>query len=59
MNLVINPEFRFLESFLKRLPECFDSEGETIYKARNEIRIFEIEGLVLNVKKLPKTNFCQ
>ncbi|MDD4921121.1 MAG: lipopolysaccharide kinase InaA family protein [Bacteroidales bacterium] len=57
MNMVINPEFQFLEAFLKRLPECFYSEGETIYKARNEIKIFKVDGLVLNVKSYRKPIF--
>jgi len=54
MNMVINPDFKQLEGFLKRLPDCFEREGQTIYKARNEIRIFEVEGLVLNVKSYRK-----
>jgi tRNA A-37 threonylcarbamoyl transferase component Bud32 len=57
MKVVINPEFQFLEKFLKRLPDCFDTEGKTIYKSRNEIKIYELNGLVLNVKSYKKPIF--
>lgn len=57
MKLIINPGFRFLENFLKRLPDFFESEGQTIYKSRNEIKIFEESGLLLNVKSYRKPIF--
>lgn len=38
-------------SFWKRLPEVFSREGITIYKGRNEIKIFQIEGRTVCVKK--------
>jgi hypothetical protein len=44
-----------LRNFLENLHENFDNQGITIYKGRNEIKIFECEGLKLNVKsfKIP------
>jgi tRNA A-37 threonylcarbamoyl transferase component Bud32 len=54
MSLVVNPDFLSLEPFLQSLPECFDREGMTVYKGRNEIKIFEREGLLLNVKSYRK-----
>jgi len=57
MNFVIHPEFRFLESFLNRLPDFFEKEGKTIYKGRNEIKVFEEGGLLLNVKSYRKPIF--
>lgn len=57
MNSVINPDYRFLEDFLKRLPGCFETEGETIYKARNEIKVFQMQDLRLNVKSYRKPIF--
>lgn len=57
MNIVINPEFRFLEGFLMHIPECFELEGKTIYKSRNEIKIYEEKGLTLNVKSYRKPIF--
>ncbi|MDD3906668.1 MAG: tyrosine protein kinase, partial [Bacteroidales bacterium] len=57
MTFFINPKFQFLEDFLKRLPECFEKEGHTIYKSRNEVKTFNIEGMALNVKSYRKPIF--
>jgi len=54
MKFFINPEFLFLEDFLKHLPECFEKKGYTIYKSRNEVKTFNVEGLALNVKSYRK-----
>jgi len=43
-----------MEVFLKSLPTVFEKEGETIYKSRNELKIFEQEGLRINVKRYKK-----
>ncbi|GAB7086221.1 hypothetical protein JCM15579A_03250 [Marinifilum fragile] len=55
MRYIINPDYLFVENFVKNLPHVFDNEGVSIYKGRNEIKIFECEGLKLNVKsfKIP------
>ncbi len=37
--------------FLEQLPAYFSREGKTIYKGRNEIKIFQINGKTLCVKK--------
>lgn len=37
--------------FLAQLPEVFSREGQTIYKGRNEIKKFEINGRTVCVKK--------
>lgn len=50
MKLIINPEFNSYSSFIESIPSIFDREGETIYKARNEIKIFSINGVIFNVK---------
>lgn len=39
------------KDFLARLPEMFTSEGKTIYKGRNEIKTFTVEGRTVCVKK--------
>lgn len=38
-------------SFWERLPEVFDKEGQTIYKGRNEIKNFTVDGRTVCVKK--------
>ena len=40
MNIVINPSHKHLEPFIRRLPLLYDTEGEVIYKSRNEVRLF-------------------
>lgn len=54
MKMVVNPEFKHLYEFLTCLPDVFETEGCTIYKSRNEIKTFEYQGLVLNVKRYRK-----
>ena len=55
MRIKINPKYSKLKPFLENLHQNFDKEGKSIYKGRNEIRVFEFEGLKLNVKsfKIP------
>lgn len=55
MKITINPKYNSLESFVKKIPSVFDTEGTLIYKARNEIKVFETAGLAVNVKsyKIP------
>jgi len=41
MNLVINSEYNSLSDWIKGIPSFFSIQGETIYKARNEIKTFD------------------
>lgn len=56
MEVVINPKYESLTDFVYRLPEIFSSEGETIYKSRNEIKVFE-SPVSLNVKQYKIPSF--
>ena len=49
MKEVINPAYGRFEDFVRRVPRIFSEEGKTIYKARNEIKVFEVDGVELNV----------
>lgn len=51
MILVENPRQKQFADFVKSIPARFDQEGIVIYKKRNEIRVFEVDGVRLNVKK--------
>ena len=51
MQGVINPAYRRFEDFVRRVPRIFSEEGKTIYKARNKIKVFEVDGVELNVKR--------
>ncbi|MDR3218611.1 MAG: hypothetical protein LBU22_06455 [Dysgonamonadaceae bacterium] len=45
MNIVIHPQYQHFCSFLESLPQTFGKEGESIYKGRNEIKVFHtLEG---------------
>lgn len=57
MKIVINPDYQRFAAFIRTLPERFDREGITIYKARNEIKVFEAEGVKLNVKRFKVPHF--
>ena len=49
--VVIHPDYTFCADFIHRLPDIFHTEGETIYKSRNEIKVFEVNGIMINVKQ--------
>lgn len=51
MKFEINPKYKQLEDFVLSLPTRFDNEGEMIYDGRrNKIKVFEVDGLKVNVK---------
>jgi len=43
MKEIINPAYGRFEDFVRRVPRIFSEEGKTIYKARNEIKVFEVQ----------------
>ncbi len=51
MKLVLNPLFESLRTFVEDIPAHFEKEGHTIYKGRNEIKVFEVNGIQINVKR--------
>lgn len=57
MNIVINPTFQSFQSFVESVPQSFGYEGRTIYKGRNEIKVFQVNGIEVNVKKYRKPIF--
>ena len=55
--LVLNPQFKHLETFMKSLPTRFaKNEGEVIYKGRNELRKINYEGCDYIVKAFRTPN---
>ncbi|NDV93932.1 hypothetical protein D0T84_03235 [Dysgonomonas sp. 521] len=56
VNIVINPKYKQLEDFVRNLPDTFDHTGETVYDGRNTIKVFDIQGLEVNVKSFKKPN---
>ncbi len=49
--IVIHPDYSGLRDFITRLPEIFLHEGEYLHDGRNKIKIFDIGGLRINVKR--------
>lgn len=58
--IFINEEFSFLTNFVNSVPKIFEKNGEIIYDARNQIRVFELpSGEKINVKRFKKPIFLQ
>ncbi len=51
MKIVLNPAFESLRSFVEEIPQNFEKEGYTIYKGRNEIKVFKVDEIEINVKR--------
>ena len=55
--LVLHPEYKGMEAFMHSLPERFEKgEGQIVYKGRNELRKFTIDGVELVVKSFHRPN---
>jgi serine/threonine protein kinase len=48
---MINPAFEELEARLLEIPSLFEAEGSIIYNERNKIKLFEVEGHRICVKR--------
>jgi serine/threonine protein kinase len=51
MDIIFNPACESLIDGVSKIIVEFDSKGQTIYKARNTIKVFDINGRSINVKK--------
>lgn len=47
----INPKYSYLQPFIDSIPHIFEENGETIYTGRNLIKVFDVDGLKVNVKR--------
>lgn len=54
---VINPTYESLRAWIEALPDTFETTGDVIYDARNQIRTFEVEGRILCVKRFHRPRF--
>ncbi|MDR1121744.1 MAG: lipopolysaccharide kinase InaA family protein [Dysgonamonadaceae bacterium] len=50
MKIVINPAYRYLEDFIRKIPDTFEQGGQVIYAERNTIKRFEEKGVSISVK---------
>ncbi len=55
--LIINPKYIYLESFIECIPNEFEHFGEAVYKARNELKSYNAENTSIIVKSYKKPHF--
>ena len=56
MKIVVNPKYEHLRAWVEQIPDTFAQQGEVIYDARNQIRLINMSGLSLCVKRYRKPN---
>lgn len=60
MKIVVSPEYQSLSEWLSQVPRLFaDNQGEVLYDGRNQIRLFEVNGKKLVVKRHKKHNIIK
>lgn len=55
--IIINPEYQYLEEFIRNLPDIFNVMGEVIQNKRNVIKQLNVDSLSLNIKRFRKPIF--
>lgn len=48
--IFLNKKYSYLDEFIRRLPNHFSDSGELIYIGRNDVRVMNVNGLILAVK---------
>ena len=54
---IIHPEYIHLTTFIINLPNSFDNKGKLLYKVRNEVRLIDVDGIKVVVKKFKVPHF--
>lgn len=54
MKIIINPTYSILSSFISSIPAFFEQEGELVFKARNQLKSYSVEGFDVIVKRYKK-----
>ncbi len=57
MKIIINPEYEELEYFVRQIPDIFEHAGTIIFKGRNILKRFEVNGLRIIVKRFKVPHF--
>lgn len=57
MKIVSRVNSKQIKSFIDQLPAVFDRGGTTIYKQRNEVKVFDVDGESVNVKRYKVPHF--
>lgn len=59
MTMTVSSDFSCLSSFVSSLPQNFGQSGTTLYKGRNTVKSFDVEGHALVVKHYKRPNAVQ
>ena len=59
MKVVIHPAYQHLKSFIYDLPSHFESEGTLLYRGRNVVKLYQVDGMSLVVKRYKHPNIIQ
>ncbi|WP_073346881.1 lipopolysaccharide kinase InaA family protein [Bacteroides congonensis] len=51
MKIVVNPTYEHLREFIENIPNTFEKKGRIIYSGRNLIKVIEVDGVEINVKR--------
>lgn len=55
--IILNPSLASYGDFVRSIPKRFEVEGETIYRGRNLIKVFDVDGRCVNVKRYREPRF--
>ena len=56
MKMVVHEHYAFLEDFMRELPFRFESDGVVLYRGRNCVKTFWVEGVRVVVKQFRRPN---
>jgi tRNA A-37 threonylcarbamoyl transferase component Bud32 len=59
MRVIIHPDYRTLEAFVRQLPATFEQAGEVLWAGRNTVKRFTVEGTDLVVKRYKRPHILQ
>ena len=60
MRIVICPDYQYLSNWIHHLPRLFTTDdGKLLYKGRNQVRLFEVEGKKLVVKRFKRNDIIK
>lgn len=51
MKIVVNPTYEHLRNFIENIPDTFEKKGRVIYSGRNLIKVMNVDGVEINVKR--------
>ena len=60
MNIVVASEYEDFRAWLMQMPRLFDdNQGELLYRGRNQIRLFDVDGRKLVVKRFKRNDIIK